>query len=55
MEMKFFFIYLLYRNFRNFFKQVKTCLKIEKLVPNLHDKNKYVVHIKTLNQALIIT
>ena len=26
--------------------------KVEKLVPNLKDKKGYVVHIKTLNQAL---
>ena len=26
--------------------------KVEKLVPNLNDKEKYVVHIRKLNQAL---
>ena len=26
--------------------------KVEKLVPNLHDKKNYVIHIKALNQAL---
>ena len=26
--------------------------KVEKLVPNLHDKKKYVIHIRALNQAL---
>ena len=26
--------------------------KVEKLVPDLHDKKKYVIHIKTLDQAL---
>ena len=26
--------------------------KVEKLVPNLKDKKRYVVHIKSLNQAL---
>ena len=25
---------------------------VEKLIPNLNDKKKYIVHIKTLNQAL---
>ena len=26
--------------------------KVEKLVPNLYDKKKYVIHIRALNQAL---
>ena len=26
--------------------------KVEKLVPNLYDKNKYVIHIRALDQAL---
>ena len=26
--------------------------KVEKFVPNLHDKNKYVIHIRNLNQGL---
>ena len=26
--------------------------KVEKLVTNLHDKTEYVIHIKTLKQAL---
>ena len=26
--------------------------KVEKLVPNLYNKEKYVVHIRALNQAL---
>ena len=26
--------------------------RVEKLVPNLHDKKKYVIHVKTLKQAL---
>ena len=26
--------------------------KVEKLVTNLHDKNKYIVHIQILKQAL---
>ena len=26
--------------------------KVEKLVANLHDKNKYVIHIRNLKQAL---
>ena len=26
--------------------------KVEKLVPNLKDKKRYIVHVKTMNQAL---
>ena len=26
--------------------------KVEKLVPNLYDKSKYVIHIRALDQAL---
>ena len=26
--------------------------KVEKLVPNLHDKTEYVIHIRNLKQAL---
>ena len=26
--------------------------KVEKLVPSLHDKKNYIIHIRTLNQAL---
>ena len=26
--------------------------RVEKLVPNLHDKKKYVIHVKALKQAL---
>ena len=27
--------------------------KVEKLLPNLHDKNEYMIHIRNLKQALI--
>ena len=26
--------------------------EVEKLIPNLNDKEKYIVHIKAINQAL---
>ena len=35
-----------------FLPERKTVNKVEKLVPCLSDKNNYVVHIRTLNQAL---
>ena len=28
--------------------------KVEKLVPNLHDKTEYIIHMKNLKQALMI-
>ena len=45
-------VYLIFINIYHFYPKEKKIEKVEKLIYNIEDKKKYVIHIRALKQAL---